>query len=116
MLGTKKGVPWEKGGRGRPAPYQSFTYALVSQAWEGCYLPSTHPQGASQPLIHSLGVARGSSTWDPQSYFPKAPGSLGATLLKPPGLWERGMREERFPTPARVSAVNLDEQKLSMVL
>jgi hypothetical protein len=26
------------------------------------------------------------------------------------------MREERFPTPARVSAANLDEQRLSMVL
>jgi hypothetical protein len=26
------------------------------------------------------------------------------------------MREERFPTPARVSAADLDEQRLSMVL
>jgi hypothetical protein len=37
-------------------------------------------------------------------------------LLKPLGLWERGMREERFPTQVRVSAVDLDEQRLSMVL
>jgi hypothetical protein len=37
-------------------------------------------------------------------------------LLKPPGLWERRVREERFPTPARVSAADLDEQRLSMVL
>jgi hypothetical protein len=50
-------------------------------------------------------VARGSSTWELWSYLAKAS-----------GVWERGMREERFPTAMRVSAVDLDEQRDSMVL
>ena len=38
-------------------------------------------------------------------------------MLKPPGLWERGMRKERFPTQARVNTEDLDWSKdLSMVL
>jgi hypothetical protein len=32
------------------------------------------------------------------------------------GLWAKERREERFPTPARVSAADLDEQRLSIVL
>jgi hypothetical protein len=44
--------------------------------------------------------------------------NLGAPglLLAAPGLWERGKREERFPHGARVSAADLDKQRLSMVL
>ena len=37
-------------------------------------------------------------------------------MLKPLGLWAKERREERFPTPARVSAADLDEQRLSIVL
>jgi hypothetical protein len=43
-------------------------------------------------------VARGSSTWNSWSY----------RIAKSTGLWERGIREERFPTPERVRAVDLD--------
>jgi hypothetical protein len=58
------------------------------------------PGWAFKPLTHSLGERGGQGA--------ALPGSPGATLLKPLGLWERGMREERFPTPGRVSAVDLD--------
>ena len=37
--GNKKGSPGEEGEGKEPTPRQSSTYSLVSQAWEGCYLP-----------------------------------------------------------------------------
>jgi hypothetical protein len=97
--------PGERG-KEKPTPCQSFTYSLVCRAWEGCYLPSLIPDGHSSDSLFGEGWWQGAAL----------PGILGATLLKPLGLWEKGMREERFPTPARVSAANLDEQRLSMVL
>jgi hypothetical protein len=45
-----EGCCWElkrgaqgKRGKGKPTPHQSYTYSLVCQVWEGCYVPSTHP-------------------------------------------------------------------------
>jgi hypothetical protein len=69
--------PWRRRGRGRPTPHQNSTYSLVSQVWEGCYLPSTHPGWASKPLTHSSGVAKGSATWESLSYLAKATGVMG---------------------------------------
>ena len=91
-------------GREKPTPHQSFTYSLVCQAWEGCYLPSTPPWvgiQTSDPLF---------SGW-PGAVLPGIP---GATLLKPPGLWERGMREE-VPNTDQSEQRILMEQRLSMV-
>ena len=59
-------------------PHQSFTYSLVSQVWEGCYLP--------YPLIHGWaflyptlqGVAKGQPyLGTPWSYFAKATRVVG---------------------------------------
>ena len=91
-------------GRGRPTPHLSSTYVLVSQVWEGCYLPSTHPWvgiQVSNPLFRG---------WQGAALS----GSPGATLLMPLGLLERGMREE-VPNTCE-SEHSLDEQRLSMVL
>lgn len=46
-------------GKGRSTPRQSFTYSLVCQAWECCYLPSTHPRVVSKPLTHSSEGGKG---------------------------------------------------------
>jgi hypothetical protein len=86
LLGNKKGGQGKRG-KGRPTPCQSFTYSLVSQVWEGCYMLSTQPWvsiQASDPLFK--GWLRGNPTWEPWSYFAKAP-----------GLQERGMRKDIFP-------------------
>ena len=63
------------------------------------------PGWASKPLTHSLGVGQGAAQ----------PGSPGTTPCSPRVM---GEREEgiKVPTPVRVSTVDLDEQRLSMVL
>ena len=81
LLGTKKG-PRGRQGRGKPTLCQSFTYSLVCQEWEGCYLPSTHPWMGIQPLAHCSGGGQGAALL----------GNPRATLLKPPGLL--GERDE----------------------
>ena len=63
------------------------------------------PGWASKLLNYSLGGGR---------WWQVLPGIPGATLLKPLGLWERGMREEVPNTDE--SEQNLDEQRISMVL
>jgi hypothetical protein len=71
-----------------------FPYSLVSQEWEGCYLPySFIPEWAFlYPTLQ--GVVKG----QPCLGTPPPP---RATLLKPPGLWERG-KGKKFPTLTRV--------------
>ena len=64
---------------------------------------STHPW-VGIPLSHSSGGGQGAAL----------PGIPGATLLKPPGLWERGMREE-VPNTDQSAQWILMEQRLSMV-
>jgi hypothetical protein len=56
---------------------------------------------ASDPLFR--GWPRGSPTWESQSYFAKATGVIGE-------------RDEGRGSQQRVSAADLDEQRLSMVL
>ena len=99
----KRGGPGEKGEGEDPHPARvPLILWSVRRGRAAIYLPLIHGW-ASKPLTHSWGgVAKG------------PPGIPGATLLKPPGLWERGMREKRFPTPARVSAVDLDWSRDSL--
>ena len=67
---------------------------------------STHPW-VGIPLSHSSGGGQGAA-------LPGDP--PGATLLKPPGLWERGKREE-VPNTDQSAQWNLKEQSRdSMVL
>jgi hypothetical protein len=106
---------WEQKKEGRPGEEwkekyvhtsPEFPYSLLCQAWEGCYLPlSTHPY-----LYLTLqGVVKG----QPCLVHPHPP---RATLLKPPGLWERGKREEVSNTDQSAQG-NLKEQiRDSMVL
>jgi hypothetical protein len=83
LLGTNKGVLGKRG-KGRPTPHQSSTYLWsVRHGRAAIHFPSI-PGWASKRLAHSSGAGKGAVL----------PGSPGATLLKPPGLWERGMREE----------------------
>jgi hypothetical protein len=53
---------------------------------------------AFKPLTHSSGGGQRAAL----------PGNPRATLLKPPGLQERGMREESFPTSVTMRAADLD--------
>ena len=106
MLETKKGGPGEDGEGEDPHLARVPTMLWSVRRGRAAIYLSLIPGWASKPLTHSLGGGNGAAL----------PGSPGVTLLKPPGLWERGMREERFPTLARVSAADLDEQRLSMVL
>jgi hypothetical protein len=73
--------------------------------WEGCYLP--------YPLIPEwafLCLTLQEVVKGPAPPFP------GATLLKPPGLWERGKRKE-IPNTDQSEQQNLKEQSRdSMVL
>jgi hypothetical protein len=79
----------------RPTPRQSFyLFSGLSGMGELPYTFHSAPGGHS-----SLGVGKGAAL----------PGIPGATLLKPPGLWERGMREEVPNTKC-----SLDEHSLSM--
>ena len=95
-----------KGERGsRPARVSLFS----GQSGVGGLLPtlSTHPW-VGIPLSHSSGGGQGAAL----------PGDTppGATLLKPPGLWERGKREE-VPNTDQSAQRNLKEQSRdSMVL
>jgi hypothetical protein len=66
---------------------------------------STHPW-VGIPLSHSSGGGQGAAL--PGDTTP------GATLLKPPGLWERGKREE-VPNTDQSAQWNLKEQRLYMV-
>ena len=86
VLGTKRG-PWARKERGgRLTSCQSSTYALDRDVGELPYTPLSAP-GVHLSLWPTLWVwTRGSPTLEPRGYFRKAL-----------GLWERGMRDERFP-------------------
>ena len=85
-----------------------FPYSLVFQAWEGCYLPYPLIPGWAFLYPTLQGVVKG----QPCLGNPPTP----ATLLKPPGLWERGKREE-IPNTDQSVQQNLKEQSRdSMVL
>jgi hypothetical protein len=98
LLGTKKGGPAEE--REGEDPHPARVPPMLCSVRHGraaIHFPLI-PGWASKPLTHSSEGGQGAAL----------PGSPGATLLKPPGLSEREMREESFPAPARVSAADLD--------
>jgi hypothetical protein len=74
VLGTKGGAVQGRGGRGRPTPRQSFTCLFSGLSGIGGLLSTFHSStGGHLSLWPTLqGVARGSPTWDSQSYFAKA--------------------------------------------
>jgi hypothetical protein len=130
---TKKG-PWGRGGGKTHVPPEF--HLCSGKADVGGLLESFHSALSGHPNLWPTlcGGTRGSPTWGPWGYFSKAP-----------GLWERGMRDERFshrrkwaqrilngaqeglPWEIRnfslgenpshpPSVVGLDEQRLSVVL
>ena len=85
LLGTKmgsQGKEWE-GEDPHPNRVPPMLWS-VRPGRAAIYLPLI-PGWASKPLTHSSGFGKGQAVLC---------GNSGATLLKPPGLWERGMREE----------------------
>ena len=103
----KRGDPGISGIEKRCPHTLEFPYSLVSQAWEGCYLPYPLIPGWAFLYPTLQGVVKG------QPCLGTPP---PATLLKPPGLWERGKREE-IPNTDQSVQQNLKEQSRdSMVL
>ena len=85
LLGTKKGAQGKEWEGEDPHPNRVPPMLLSVRCGRvAIYLPLI-PGWASKPLTHSSGCGKGQAV---------LPGIPGATLLKPPGLWERGMREE----------------------
>ena len=99
-VGTKKwGGPWEDGGEKRPTPRQSSTYSLLSQAWEGCYLPYPLIPGWAFLYPTLQGVAKGQpclGTTPPRPHW-----SYFAEATKFVGEREWG---KKFPKLTRVSS------------
>ena len=80
----KGGGPWGRGGRRDPHPARVLPILWSARHGRAAnYLPLI-PGWAFKPLTHSSGGSQEAAL----------PGIPGATLLKPLGLWERGMREE----------------------
>ena len=99
--------PWGRM-EGKRCPHPTRVSLFSGQSGVGGLLPtlSTHPW-VGIPLSHSSGGGQGAA-------LPGDP--PGATLLKPPGLWERGKREE-VPNTDQSVQWNLKEQSRdSMVL
>ena len=93
---------------GKRCPHPTRVSLFSGQSGMGGLLStlSTHPW-VGIPLSHSSGGGQGAA-------LPGDP--PGATLLKPPGLWERGKREE-VPNTDQSAQRNLKEQSRdSMVL
>jgi hypothetical protein len=114
MLGTKF-KKWGRGALGGPGEelkekyahtLPEFPYSLVSQAWKGCYLPYPLIPGWAFLYPTLQGVVKGQPCL----------GSPRATLLKPPGLWERGKREEVPNTDHSVQRNLKEQSRDSMVL
>ena len=101
MWGTKKGTLGKRGKGKTHTPPELCILWSVRHGRAAIYLPLI-PGWAFKPLTHSSGGGQGAAL----------PGDPRATLLKPPGLWERGMREERFPTPVRVSTALMSRDSL----
>jgi hypothetical protein len=97
LLGTKKGVLGEEGeGTHDPPEF----YLCSGQADVGGLPDSFHSAPSRHPRLWptlTQGVDRGSPTWEPRVYFPKATWVMGDRE------WER-----EVPTPLRVSTVDLD--------
>ena len=95
---------------GKRCPHPTRVSLFSGQSGMGGLLStlSTHPW-VGIPLSHSSGGGQGAA-------LPGETPNPGATLLKPPGLWERGKREE-VPNTDQSVQQNLKEQSRdSMVL
>ena len=82
--GALGGGKWDR--KKMPNTMPEFPYCLVIQAWEGCYLPYPLIPGWAFLYPTLQGLANG------QPCLGTPPSLPGTTLLKPPGLWERGNR------------------------
>ena len=90
-----------------PTPHQSFPILWSVRHGRAAIYPIHSSLGGHSSIPLFRGWSRGSPAWErpPQ-----------ATLLKPPGLWERGKREE-IPNTDQSVQQNLKEQSRdSMVL
>jgi hypothetical protein len=98
-----------RGGIGKRCPHPVRVFLFSGQSGVGGLLPtlSTHPW-VGIPLSHSSGSGQGAA-------LPGDPLPPQATLLKPPGLRERGKREE-VPNTDQSTQRALKEQRHSMVL
>ena len=91
-----------------PTPRQSFPILWSVRHGRAATYPIHSSLGGHSSIPLFRGWSRGSPAWGPPS--------PGATLLKPPGLWERGKREE-IPNTDQSVQQNLKEQSRdSMVL
>jgi hypothetical protein len=104
-----KGGPGGPGrsGIGKRCPHPSRVSLFSGQSGVGGLLPtlSTHPW-VGIPLSHSSGGGQGAAL----------PGDTPpATLLKPPGLWERGKREEVPNTNQSEQWLFMEQSRDSMV-
>jgi hypothetical protein len=79
----------KNGRKNMPTPHQSFLFSGQSGVGGLLSTLSIHPW-VGIPLPHFSEGGQGAA-------LPEDP--LGVTLLKPPGLWERG---KKFPTLTRV--------------
>ena len=94
-----------------PTPHQSFPILWSVRHGRAAIYPIHSSLGGHSSIPLFRGWPRGSPTWGPPS-----PPPPGTTLLKPPGLWERGKREE-VPNTDQSVQQNLKEQSRdSMVL
>ena len=86
MCWTLKGGPGQerKGGKAHALP--EFHLCSGQRCGRAAIHSLLSPGWASKPLTHSLGLNKGQPNLG-------APGLLSKAL----GLWERGMRDERFP-------------------
>jgi hypothetical protein len=91
-----------KRGEENPHPARVLPILWSVRHWRAANYLLLIPGWAFKPLTCSSGGGQGAAL----------SGNPGATLLK--GLWERGMREERFPTLMRVNATDLDWSRDSL--
>jgi hypothetical protein len=96
-----------KGGLGKEGKEDPTPARIPPMLWTGIHGRATtcfplSPRYTSKPLTHSLGGAQRTANVGPWGHS-----------QNPYCYWTEG---REVPTVARVSIVNLDEQKLSMVL
>jgi hypothetical protein len=106
----KEGGALRKNGRkNMPTPRQSFPILWSVRRGRAAIYPIHSSLGGHSSVPLFRGWSSGSPAWDPTPH-PRA------TLLKPPGLWERGKRE-KVPNTDQSAQRNLKEQSSdSMVL
>ena len=106
MCWELKGGPGEERKGGKAHTLLEFHLCSGQRCGRAAIHFPLSPGWAFKPLTHSSGGGQGAAL----------PGSPRATLLKPPGLWERGKREE-VPNTDQSVQQNLKEQSRdSMVL